>query len=154
MRMLGATAFYFFHKQYYDSLLQLLHNNIILITAFNKKQKPIASSMYTYCQKSGIMQHHLGGTLDDYRELQPSKLITHEARQWGRENHYKVLHFGGGLGAQKTLYMNIRKVLAQIAIYSRLTALWLIKMYIINYVTKGVQKNRFTINRVFSTYRK
>ncbi|WP_231118537.1 hypothetical protein [Pasteurella multocida] len=30
MRMLGATAFYFFHKQYYDSLLQLLHNNIIL----------------------------------------------------------------------------------------------------------------------------
>ncbi|HDR1693119.1 peptidoglycan bridge formation glycyltransferase FemA/FemB family protein [Pasteurella multocida] len=109
MRMLGATAFYFFHKQYYDSLLQLLHNNIILITAFNKKQKPIASSMYTYCQKSGIMQHHLGGTLDDYRELQPSKLITHEARKWGRENHYKVLHFGGGLGAQKDSLYEYKK---------------------------------------------
>ncbi|VEI57212.1 methicillin resistance protein [Pasteurella multocida] len=109
MRTLGASDFYFFSKAYYFSLANLLEKNIILITAFNSSNKPIASSIYTLCEKTGIMQHHLGGTLDDYRYLQPSKLITHEARSWGRKNHYKVLHFGGGLGAKKDSLYEYKK---------------------------------------------
>ena len=46
------------------------------------------------------MHFHLGGTLNHYRNLQPSKLITHTAREWGRKNGYSVLHFGGGLGCR------------------------------------------------------
>ncbi|MGC6405626.1 peptidoglycan bridge formation glycyltransferase FemA/FemB family protein [Bisgaard Taxon 45] len=109
MRTLNATSFYFFSKDYYESLSNLLNDNIILITAFCRKEKAIASSMYTHCPKSGILQHHLGGTLDDYRELQPSKLITHEARKWGRENQYKILHFGGGLGAKRDSLYEYKK---------------------------------------------
>lgn len=44
------------------------------------------------------MQFYLVGTPNNYRNLQPSKLITHTAREWGHENGYEVLHFGGGVG--------------------------------------------------------
>ncbi|MGC7560172.1 GNAT family N-acetyltransferase [Pasteurella sp. PK-2025] len=101
MRTLGASAFYFFTPEYYHSLSRLLNDNIILITAFDCNQIPMAASIYTHCEKSGIMQYHLGGTKDSYRGLQPAKLITHEARRWGKEHHYKVLHLGGGVGAQR-----------------------------------------------------
>ncbi|MGC7590640.1 peptidoglycan bridge formation glycyltransferase FemA/FemB family protein [Bisgaard Taxon 46] len=109
MRTLGASKFYFFSKEYYSSLIDLLDENIILITAFDRHNTPIASSIYTLCDKSGIIQHYLGGSLNDYRHLQPAKLITHEARRWGKLNHYKLLHFGGGVGAQKDSLYEYKK---------------------------------------------
>lgn len=98
MAHLTASEFYFFDESYFLKLAECLSNRIIIITAYDK-HKPIASSIYTYCEESKIIQYHLGGTLSDYRDLQPAKLITHTARAWGRENGYKILHLGGGLGA-------------------------------------------------------
>ena len=98
MANVGATDYYFFDDNYYYNLSKNLQGRLLLITAY-QEDKPIASSLYTACEESGIMQYHLGETLDDYRKLQPAKLITHVARDWGRENNYKLLHLGGGLGA-------------------------------------------------------
>ena len=98
MAQVNASQYYFFDDAYFFNLLEHLQDRIVLITAY-LEDKAIASSIYTICKESGIMQFHLGGTLNAYTNLQPSKLITHVARDWGRENRYKLLHLGGGVGA-------------------------------------------------------
>lgn len=99
MSTVGATDYYFFDNDYYYNLSKNLQGRLLLITAY-LDDKAIASSLYTVCQEPGIIQYHLGGTLNDYRKLQPAKLITHVIREWGRQNNYKLLHLGGGVGAK------------------------------------------------------
>lgn len=99
MRKVSADEYYFFDDDYFYNLSKNLQNRLLLITAY-QDNIAIASSIYTVCEESGIMQFHLGGTLDAYRNLQASKLIMHVARKWGRENGHEVLNFGGGVGAQ------------------------------------------------------
>ncbi|MGO2339203.1 MAG: hypothetical protein ACTH5M_01225 [Psychrobacter sp.] len=99
MAHVKACQYYFFDDAYFFNLFKNLHDRILLITAY-QNGKAIGSSIYTLCKESGIMQFHLGGTLNEYTNLQPSKLITHVARGWGRENQYQLLHFGGGLGSK------------------------------------------------------
>ncbi|WP_435979261.1 GNAT family N-acetyltransferase [Psychrobacter sp. DM4] len=104
MTHINADDYYFFDDNYFNGLSKNLYDRLLLVSAY-KDGKAIASSIYTCCKESGIMQFHLGGTLNEYRRLQPSKLITHVARDWGRQNHYKALHLGGGVGSNlDTLY--------------------------------------------------
>ena len=98
MEHVNASQYYFFDDNYFFNLFENLQDRILLITAY-QDGKAIGSSIYTICRESGIMQFHLGGTLNAYTHLQPSKLITHVARNWGRENNYNLLHLGGGLGS-------------------------------------------------------
>lgn len=99
MQQVNAEQYYFFDDDYFFSLFENLHDRILLITAY-QGDKAIGSSIYTTCRESGIIQFHLGGTLAAYTQLQPSKLLTHVARNWGRENNYNLLHLGGGVGAK------------------------------------------------------
>ena len=99
-----ANQYYHFNDNYFSCLCDYLPNRILLITAY-KGDVAISSTMCTICDESKIMQFHLSGTLDDYRILQPSKAIIHVAREWGRNQDYKFLHLGGGVGAKlDTLY--------------------------------------------------
>nr|WP_279052440.1 hypothetical protein [Acinetobacter tandoii] len=98
MKHVNASDFYLFDDLYFIALAKNLKGRILLITAYDN-ETPIAASIFTYCQESKIIQYHLGGTLDAYRNLQPAKLITHIARAWGREKRYSILHLGGGFGA-------------------------------------------------------
>lgn len=108
MQFLDATDFYFFPKSYYQFLAANLADNLLVITAYDG-DNAIASSIYTLCPSSLIMQFHLGGTLNAYRDLQPSKFITHTARNWGRENGYNILHLGGGVGAKEDSLYEYKK---------------------------------------------
>ncbi|GAF56113.1 type IIA topoisomerase [Psychrobacter sp. JCM 18901] len=73
MRFVKASDYYFFDDDYFFNLLENLQEKILLITAY-QDDKAIGSSIYTLCQESGIMQFHLGGTLNAYTHLQPSNL--------------------------------------------------------------------------------
>ena len=108
MHSIRADQYYFFSDDYFYSLSKNLKSRLLLITAY-QEGVAIASSLYTACEESGVMQFHLGGTLNDYRDLQPSKLIMHVAREWGRENEYKILNFGGGVGAKLDSLYNYKK---------------------------------------------
>lgn len=108
MTKVGATDYYYFDDSYLQKLSNNIQDRLILITAY-ANDIAIASSIYTICEETGIMQFYLGGTLNEYRNLQPSKLITHIAREWGRKNGYKVLHFGGGLGGSSDSLYEYKK---------------------------------------------
>lgn len=111
MKHVGASDFYFFDIDYFIKLSDLLDKELIVINAV-LDGKVIASSLYLYCMKSGIMQYHLSGTLDEYRSLSPSTLINHTAREWGRKRGLKFLHFGGGVGANKDSLYEYKKGLS------------------------------------------
>lgn len=108
MKKVNASSFYFFDMNYFLQLIDNLSNSIILINAI-LNEEVIASSIYLCCEETGIIQYHLSGTLNKYKYLAPSTLINHVARDWGRNNGYKILHFGGGLGASKDSLYQYKK---------------------------------------------
>ncbi|CAG9174096.1 hypothetical protein LMG23992_02627 [Cupriavidus laharis] len=93
-----ATDYYFFDKQYYRSLVNGLGDNLLLLVA-EEAGHVIGGALFTLAQQSGIMQYHLSGSDWDYRHRQPTKIIIHTAREWGRMHGFSRLHLGGGLGS-------------------------------------------------------
>lgn len=93
-----ATDYYFFDKQYYRSLVDELGDDLMLMVA-EEADKVIGGALFTLARRSGIMQYHLSGSDWDYRHRQPTKIIIHTAREWGRMNGFSRLHLGGGLGS-------------------------------------------------------
>lgn len=107
MQHVCASDYYFFNKEYFHLLFDTLKNKVLLAVAF-LDQKIIAGSIFTLCNSAKIIQYHLSATKEEYRNLQPSKLILHEMRTWGNVNNYSLLHLGGGLGAQEDSLFNFK----------------------------------------------
>jgi len=54
-----------------------------------------------FTEYGGIVQAHLVGTDEAYRELSPLKLMLDDARRWARDRGNAVLHLGGGRGGRE-----------------------------------------------------
>jgi lipid II:glycine glycyltransferase (peptidoglycan interpeptide bridge formation enzyme) len=61
--------------------------------------KVICGGLFILCD--GIVQYHLSGTLGEFLELAPMKLLLDTVRLWANERKGRVLHLGGGVGAQE-----------------------------------------------------
>jgi len=94
----GAAEYYFFDVQYYRSLVEELGEDLLLMVA-EEADEVIGGALFTLSRRSGIMQYHLSGSDWDYRHRQPTKIIIHTAREWGRMHGFSRLHLGGGLGS-------------------------------------------------------
>ena len=51
-----------------------------------------------FVETRGIVQYHLSGTDDAFRDVQPTKLMLHFVRAWARDRGNHVFHLGGGVG--------------------------------------------------------
>ena len=71
----------------------------LLLMVAEEADKVICGALLTLARRSGIMQYHLSGSDWDYRHRQPTKIIIHTAREWGRMHGFSRLHLGGGLGS-------------------------------------------------------
>lgn len=96
MDRVGASKNYFFPRQYYLSLRELLGNSIKLFIA--RKENLIVSAAL-FLVTGDIIQYHLSGTAKKFIDCQGAKLIIDFVRQWGKKNSYKWLHLGGGVGS-------------------------------------------------------
>lgn len=81
-------------------LIEQLGDELLLFVA-EEEGRIIGGATFTVAPQAGIMQYHLSAAEDKFRHRQPAKLIIHTAREWGRQNGYKCLHLGGGLGSQQ-----------------------------------------------------
>lgn len=108
MQALGASGYYFFKDEYFQDLVDQLGDDLLLMMAVEDGQY-IGGSMFTLSRSSQIMQYHLSGTSAEYRHRQPSKLILHAAREWGREQGFSRLHLGGGVGAQEDALFKFKR---------------------------------------------
>lgn len=102
MDRVGAKPLYYFSRDYFIQLIQALNSKIYLFIA--RLDHTVASAaLITEC--NGIVQYHLGGTLNDFLKEAPMKLIFDYVRTWAKERGNRTFHLGGGLGAaQDSLY--------------------------------------------------
>ncbi|HEY9639415.1 MAG TPA: GNAT family N-acetyltransferase [Coleofasciculaceae cyanobacterium] len=102
MERVNAKSLYYFSRNYFLQLVDSLKPKIHLCVAqFN--QTIAAAALIT--EHNGIVQYHLGGTLNTFLKEAPMKLIFDYVRFWAKERGNHLFHLGGGLGAaQDSLY--------------------------------------------------
>jgi hypothetical protein len=103
MNRVSADSFYFFSERYFEDLRKTLGERLELWTALSPEGEVATAVLFTVV--NGIVQYHLGGTVEKFIDWSPLKLIIAEARLWAREAGHRYLHLGGGLGgAMDSLY--------------------------------------------------
>ncbi len=93
MRRVDAPASYFFTRAYFYKLAATLGERFHLFVCLHDG-KVVSGGIFIECR--GIVQYHLGGTLDSALELAPMKLVMDEVRLWGTDKGFGFLHLGGG----------------------------------------------------------
>lgn len=101
-----ADKYYYFKKDFYESiLLDLSHNAQVFYAEY--KGKIIATSIMVYA--NGRMNYHLSGSIKEYGWLAPTNLLLYEAALWGCMNGYKTLYLGGGVGSEEDSLYRFKK---------------------------------------------
>ncbi len=91
-----AEVYYYFGKEFYQSVLEDLPNNAQVFFA-EKEGKVIAASIILTA--NGRINYHLSGSLREYSSLAPTNLLLYKVALWGYENGFKTLYLGGGVGS-------------------------------------------------------
>ena len=106
MTRVGAASYYFFPDEYFDDLRLALGEHVHLWTVRNGPAV-IAGAVFTEC--NGIVQYHLGGTLNDALPSNPLKLLFWRAATWFKERGNRWLHLGGGFGGAQDSLMHFKR---------------------------------------------
>lgn len=93
MHRVDAADRYFFPASYFTELRDKLGSRLELFMCFHEG-KPVCGGLVVVCH--GIMQYHLGGTLNEAMHVAPMKLVVDEARLWATAQGLRILHLGGG----------------------------------------------------------
>jgi hypothetical protein len=93
MRRVGAAERYFFPLSYFERLREELGSRLHLFVCL-WGGKAVCTGLFVSC--NGILQYHLGATLDEALHLSPMKLLVDEVRQWATSQGMRILHLGGG----------------------------------------------------------
>lgn len=91
-----AEKYYYFGKDFYQSILDDLPHNAQVFFAV-KEGQVIAASIILAANKK--LNYHLSGSLREYSSLAPTNLILYQVALWGYANGYETLYLGGGVGA-------------------------------------------------------
>lgn len=97
-----ADAYYFFEKDFFDSIYDELKFNSLFFYAIYQEEI-IAMSLILMANKQ--LNYHLNASLREYQNIAPNNLTLSEICSWGFNNGYSTFHLGGGLGcAQDGIY--------------------------------------------------
>lgn len=102
----NAEDYYYFDKDFYDSILSDLKNNSLMFYAMYEN-KIIAMSIILFSNEQ--MHYHLSASESEYMKFAPTNLLLYEAACWGAENGYKSFHLGGGLGSKEDSLFSFKK---------------------------------------------
>ncbi len=91
-----AAQRYFFPASYFTALRETLGSRLELFICL-ERGRPVAGGLFV--ASHGMLQYHLGGTLNDALQLAPMKLVVDEVRLWATAMELRVLHLGGGATA-------------------------------------------------------
>lgn len=94
----AATAYYYFKRDFYESVDVRLRENYELFYAVLNGET-IAASIMLF--ENGQMHYHLSGGKGEFRNIAAINLLLYEAACWGFAHGLKTLHLGGGVGADE-----------------------------------------------------
>jgi Acetyltransferase (GNAT) domain len=95
MDRVQATDAYYFTRDYFESLSQILGDRIAICVVEIDGQV-VAASLIT--ELSGIIQYHLGGTRTAFLRQSPATIMFKYIIEWAKQRDNKYLNLGGGLG--------------------------------------------------------
>lgn len=102
----NATDYYYFKKDFYNSVLEdLKYNSMIFYAVYEKKIISMSIILFSNDQ----MHYHLSASDRNYQHLAPTNYLLFEAACWGERNGLKTLHLGGGLGSQEDSLYKFKK---------------------------------------------
>jgi len=99
MERLGAAEFYFFTDSYFSRLRAALGSHLHLFTVLSREGAVASAALFTSINH--IVQYHLGATDEHFLANAPSKLLFDDAIHWAKDEGYRTLHLGGGVGAKE-----------------------------------------------------
>lgn len=102
----NAKDYYYFKKDFYESVLKDLKYNSMIFYALHNGNV-IAMSMVMFSNNQ--MHYHLSASDKEYQHLAPTNLLLYEVACWGAENGYKSFHLGGGLGSKEDSLYKFKK---------------------------------------------
>lgn len=102
----NATPYYYFEKDFYESIKKDLKYNSTIFYA-ELDEKIIAASIMIYA--NGRLNYHLSGSLREYQNLAPSNLLLWKAAEWGNEIGCSTFHLGGGVGSEEDNLFRFKK---------------------------------------------
>lgn len=91
MDKVNATDYYYFSDEYYYYLEKL--NN----TYINVKLEDEVIATAIFMKYGEYFHYHLAGSRKEFLKFSPNNLLLWEAIKYANSNHYKIMHFGGGL---------------------------------------------------------
>ena len=102
-----ARSYYYFKKEFYDSVLtDLKYNSLIFYAMYEEKIIAMAIIMFA----KGKMHYHLSTTDVAYQHFAPNNLLLYEVACWGCEHGYNSFHLGGGLGSKEDSLFKFKAV--------------------------------------------
>jgi len=88
-----ATDNYYFPKDYFNNMLENIGD--FLITAKVYYDETVIG-MGVYFKYDKFLHAHLSGTLSEYLDYSPAYILKYILMEYGKENNYEVIHYGGG----------------------------------------------------------
>lgn len=106
MDKVGADGYYYFSKEFYDSILYDLKENALMFYA-KLNEEIIAMSIILF--GGGQMHYHLSASRKEFQNLAPTNLLLYEAACFGCAMGLKTFHLGGGLGSRQDHLYHFKK---------------------------------------------
>lgn len=106
MDKVGADSYYYFKKEFYDSILYDLKDQAMMFYA-KLEDEVIAMSIILF---GGTQLHyHLSASKKEFQGYAPTNLILYEAACFGCSIGAKTFHLGGGLGSRQDHLYSFKK---------------------------------------------
>ena len=102
----NATKYYFFNKDFFNSIYDDMKNNATIYTVY-LEEKAIDSILVIYNGQNA--HYHLGGTLSEYMKVGAHNLSLYEAAKDMYFKGYKKFHLGGGYGGDDSPLLRFKK---------------------------------------------
>lgn len=93
MRRDNADEFYYFARGYFDELLAVFKDRIIMVEAIYEDKVIAANICFV---SDGNIHVHLSGTLEEFLDLSPAYILKYATVIWGKEHGLNMVHYGGG----------------------------------------------------------
>lgn len=106
MDKVGADSYYYFKKEFYESILYDLKENSLVFYA-RLGEEIIAMSIILF--GNGQMHYHLSASRQEFQNLAPTNLLLYEAACFGHSIGCKTFHLGGGLGSRQDHLYHFKK---------------------------------------------
>lgn len=89
----NADDYYYFSKNYFLTMLNLISDNVVNINLYHNGQCVTSGLYFIY---KDLMHAHLSATKSEFLDLGTAYVLKDIAVKWAKANGYSLVHYGGG----------------------------------------------------------